>query len=249
MTPPYPLPAKINGFRSRVINEMLDYLGAITPQNSITIRHEYRPDGVASEVLRGFDLYYHIFSATAACASIGTTAAACTLGTPDYLNDAAPTGDDLRVFSHTSGDTKIKIQREGKYLCLLTGRIGIDMATLLSHDNISIFHVSFGTKNDTIILSEAYNISSIMHLVPSPHSIGGVSYDHETFTDYTQQSGTLLWYTPVNLHWWLDRDNLTEDEFYVNVRVENHAGLAAATRTLSARLSIIGPFNNRIAYV
>lgn len=44
------LPEKVTGMKSRVINEIIDYLRALTPVNSTSIRHEYRSDGLASFV-------------------------------------------------------------------------------------------------------------------------------------------------------------------------------------------------------
>jgi hypothetical protein len=46
MTMPVKLPARIRGFRSGIINEILDYLRALTPINSRTVKHEVTVDGM-----------------------------------------------------------------------------------------------------------------------------------------------------------------------------------------------------------
>jgi hypothetical protein len=46
MTMPVRLPARIRGFRSGIINEILDYLQALTPIDSRTVKHEVTVDGM-----------------------------------------------------------------------------------------------------------------------------------------------------------------------------------------------------------
>lgn len=49
---PIPLPDRVSGFRSGVINGILDYLESLRPRPSATARPEWRPDGVAYNVAR-----------------------------------------------------------------------------------------------------------------------------------------------------------------------------------------------------
>jgi len=42
------VPAKIRGFRSSVINDIIDYVQMITPLDTPTTRHEFRPSGVVA---------------------------------------------------------------------------------------------------------------------------------------------------------------------------------------------------------
>lgn len=49
------LPEKIRGFRSRAINEIIDYLRSTTPLNSTTIRHEWRDGGIYSHAKNGYN--------------------------------------------------------------------------------------------------------------------------------------------------------------------------------------------------
>jgi hypothetical protein len=47
-TGPYPLPERVAGFRSRVINGLIDYVESLRPISTPSVRHEWRPGGVAS---------------------------------------------------------------------------------------------------------------------------------------------------------------------------------------------------------
>lgn len=47
------LPDKISGFRSKVINDLIDFCSSLVPVKSSTIKHSWNQSGVTSEVIRG----------------------------------------------------------------------------------------------------------------------------------------------------------------------------------------------------
>lgn len=47
------LPDKIRGFRSRVINELIDFCGSLSPISSPTIKHKWTNNGIVSESFAG----------------------------------------------------------------------------------------------------------------------------------------------------------------------------------------------------
>ncbi|MBM4094187.1 MAG: hypothetical protein FJ276_32990 [Planctomycetes bacterium] len=48
VTSPVPLPNRISGYRSRVVNGILDYIESLRPISTPSVWHEWRPGGVAS---------------------------------------------------------------------------------------------------------------------------------------------------------------------------------------------------------
>ncbi len=53
---PFRLPEKIRGFRSEIINDLIDYLRSITPIDSYTVRHDIRTDGMITHATGMGDL-------------------------------------------------------------------------------------------------------------------------------------------------------------------------------------------------
>jgi len=132
---PVKLPEKIDGFRSESINGIIDYLQALTPIPTPSIRQEFRHDGIAMHLPQWHHERMQMFFATVETGYIPIDPG---IKWPmrTGLNLSAPSaGADTRTFIHSNTDTPtlLKITRGGKYYCyvrLYTTRESNDPAHL-----------------------------------------------------------------------------------------------------------------------